>query len=80
MSSFIDLDDMGADRVEPIYTPEEVAAIFRVTADTIRVLLNAGELRGFKIGKMWRITHTELQRYTRVRFKIKTKDETGYIT
>lgn len=49
-------------------TIKEAAPLLGVTERTLRIMLNAGELHGFKVGTrgpkaQWRITTAELERF-----------------
>ena len=48
-----------------LLTPEEAAAILKLSTFTIRKLLRNGTLPGIKIGggKEWRIDRSDLERY-----------------
>lgn len=46
--------------MEQIYTAEEAAAILRVTESAMREYLKAGRVKGFKVGKFWRIKESAL--------------------
>lgn len=46
-------------------TPDEVAALLRVSADAIRRLLRRGALPAVRIGRAWRVEEAELQRWLR---------------
>lgn len=48
---------------DKLYTVKEVAEMFSVATSTIRKKLRKGDLKGIKIGKVWRIKRTEIQRY-----------------
>ncbi|MGE0342530.1 MAG: helix-turn-helix domain-containing protein [Porticoccaceae bacterium] len=65
--------------IEPIYTPEEIAIIMGVKIETVRDYLKRGSLIGFKFGKQWRVTHTELQAFAKTKFKIRSAAETGHV-
>ena len=41
-----------------------VAAMFRVSRETVRKLLCDGEIKGFKVGEQWRIRKDDLMAYT----------------
>lgn len=41
--------------LDEILTPEEVARELKITARSVKDLLRAGTLNGFKIGRRWRI-------------------------
>lgn len=42
------------------YTPEEVAAILRVSRKRVKNLLETGRARGIKIGRNWRVLGNDL--------------------
>lgn len=44
-------------------TPEEVAAVLRVSPEAIRRLLKRGEIPAIRIGRAWRVEENELQRW-----------------
>ncbi len=39
--------------------PDEIAKIWRVTPRHVRMLLNRGQLRGFKFGDCWRVRQSD---------------------
>ena len=45
------------------YTPEEVADILKMKVTTIRKYLTQGDLKGMKIGRIWRISEEELKEF-----------------
>ena len=45
------------------YTVYDLVVMFDVHPETIRRMLKSGELKGFKMGKGWRITEEEVERY-----------------
>ncbi len=48
---------------KPYYSPEEVAAYYDVTAETIRRLCRENKIPGaVQVGKQWRIPRAYLQR------------------
>ena len=49
--------------VERIYTPEEVAELLSVTPKTVKDWLRAGKLKGSKLGKLWRVQDSDIQRF-----------------
>ena len=49
-------------REKPILTPDRVALLLGITETQVRVLARAGELPGFKLGKLWRFEKTALMR------------------
>lgn len=46
-------------------TPDEVAALLRVSPDAIRRLLRRGALPAIRVGRAWRVEEGELQRWLR---------------
>ena len=44
-----------------LYTVEEIAEILKVTERTLYNYIKSGVLKAVKIGKYWRIKHTDLQ-------------------
>lgn len=52
-----------------IYTPEEVAEILDVAPTTIRKWLRNGHLKGFRPGRLWRISEEQLQEFIKRRSK-----------
>ncbi len=46
-----------------VLTLEEVAELLRVHTQTAKKLLETGELRGRKVGRQWRVTRAEVERY-----------------
>lgn len=51
------------DEREPIseyLTPREVMDLLYIGKNTLYKLLNSGELKGFRIGKQWRVKREEL--------------------
>jgi acetyl-CoA synthetase len=48
---------------ETVYTPNEVAKRLKVDRDTIYKLLQDGELKGKKVGRLWRVSDSNLSEY-----------------
>lgn len=48
---------------EKVYTSEEVAEMLKVKPITIRRYILANKLDAFKVGKNWRIYHSELTKF-----------------
>jgi len=46
---------------ERLLTPEEVAERLVVSPNTIRTWLRTGELKGIKVGRLWRIKESYLE-------------------
>ena len=49
--------------MKKIFTPEEIADELSVTRKSIYVWLQKGELKGFKVGKLWRVTREDLEMF-----------------
>lgn len=52
---------------EPIseyLTPREVMDLLYIGKNTLYKLLGSGELKGFRIGRQWRVAKQELKKYT----------------
>ena len=47
-----------------VYTIQEVADILKVDYFTIYRLVRDNKLKTFRVGRLWRITEEELQRFT----------------
>ena len=47
----------------PVYTPEELAERWRVSPVTVRRALMAGTLKGFQVGRQWRIPEEAVEKY-----------------
>ncbi|KKK39377.1 excisionase [Mesobacillus campisalis] len=45
------------------YTPDEIAAMFKISKHTVYELIKRGELNAFKVGNKMRIEHAEMERY-----------------
>jgi len=41
-------------------TPKDVARIYSISEQTVKNWLRSGKLPGFKVGKVWRISHDDL--------------------
>lgn len=48
--------------VDPLYDTEAVAKIFSLSRQTIQDWINAGKIKAFKLGGMWRIPKSEILR------------------
>lgn len=46
-----------------LYTAQEVAGILRVSYMTVVAMLRQGKLKGFRVGREWRISEKELKNY-----------------
>jgi excisionase family DNA binding protein len=49
--------------MEPLLTAKETADVLKVTVRTVYNLLERGELRGVKVGRVWRFSEDELKAY-----------------
>ena len=49
--------------MKKIFTPEEIADELSVSRKSVYVWLQKGELAGFKVGKLWRITREDLENF-----------------
>jgi excisionase family DNA binding protein len=46
-----------------VYTPEQLAEQWGVTRHTVLTYLRTGKLKGFKIGRFWRIREHDLNAF-----------------
>ena len=46
-----------------VYTPEEIAEILQITEYTVLKWLREGKLKGFRAGKLWRISDMTLREF-----------------
>jgi excisionase family DNA binding protein len=53
----------GGDKMQNLYTVEQVAEKFEVHPETVRKLARAGELSGKKIGNSWRFSDEDLSKF-----------------
>src|SRR5262245_51638064 len=53
----------GRRRMETYLTPEEIAERLKVVPRTVYRWLTTGSLRGIKLGRIWRVAPTDLQRF-----------------
>ncbi len=53
----------GGDAVEKLLTPKEVAYLLQVKPVTIMTYLRRGELKGVKVGRLWRVRNTDLEAF-----------------
>ena len=49
-----------------IMTVQEVADALRVSAETVRNLIQRGELQGFRVGRVWRVRLDSVDRLVNV--------------
>lgn len=50
-------------RDDDVNTVEDVAAKMKCSVRTVYSLLRAGELRGFRVGREWRVTNKQLSEF-----------------
>ena len=48
-----------------VYTVDEVAALLKVNPRTVYRMLERGEMKGFKVGTAWRISHDAIEAFMR---------------
>jgi len=51
---------------EKFYTAQQVAEMFQVHQRTVLVWLRTGKLHGVKMGRLWRIPESELNRISEI--------------
>ena len=51
--------------MDKLYTVEEAAKFLSVHAETLRLWLRLGKIKGVKVGRGWRIPETELEALTK---------------
>jgi len=49
--------------VEKLLTPKEVAFLLQVKPVTIMTYLRRGELKGVKVGRLWRVRGSDLEAF-----------------
>jgi excisionase family DNA binding protein len=47
----------------PLYKPEEVADLLKVSPETVRLWLKEGKLKGAKIGTTWRVKQEDIEAF-----------------
>ena len=50
-----------------LLTINDVAKILKVSQGTIRRMPNRGELKGVRVGRLWRIPQMEIDRFSRTK-------------
>ena len=51
------------DKYPPVLSTDEVAEVLGVTSKTVRVLISSGELKGIRVGKLYKVTKDVLLEY-----------------
>ena len=68
MYDYEDYDQFdGQEPISKYLTPREVMDLLYIGKNTLYKLLNSGELKGFRIGKQWRVERSELKKYIQQR-------------
>jgi excisionase family DNA binding protein len=52
-----------AEHTGTVYTPEQLAEQWGVTRHTVLTYLRTGKLKGFKVGRFWRIRERDLSAF-----------------
>lgn len=55
-------------------TPEDVAQRYQVTVHSVREWCRSGKLRAIQIGRLWRITPADLDRFIRKNYQEENED------
>lgn len=55
--------ELDEEELEPYLTPREIMDLLFIGKNTVYQLLNSGQLKGFRVGKQWRVTREELRRF-----------------
>jgi excisionase family DNA binding protein len=50
---------------ETLLTIEQVAEQLRVSTRTVRRIMDTDEIKGFRVGKRWRFTQSEIDAYVK---------------
>ena len=58
--------------MDKLLTPEDVAQLLSVSLKTVGNWLRSGQLRGIKLGRLWRIPEQELERFVGLSVTTKT--------
>jgi excisionase family DNA binding protein len=61
--------------VEEIFTPEEAAARLKIHEQTLRRFLREGKIKGYYIGRVWRIPESALKEWLETMSNQPPKDE-----
>lgn len=51
---------------DKLYTVKELQKYLRLSEKTVLLMLNSGQLKGFKAGGKWRVTQTELNKFMKL--------------
>lgn len=65
MYEYDDCENMDErESISEYLTPREVMDLLYIGKNTLYKLLGSGELKGFRIGRQWRVAKYELKKYT----------------
>lgn len=64
-------DTDKSDMITTLYSPEEVADILQLELSSTYSLLRSGELKAFRVGKIWKVSKLALQDYILTESKMK---------
>jgi len=53
----------GEETVEKLLTPKEVADLLQIKPITVMTYLRKGTLKGFKVGRLWRVRNSDLEAF-----------------
>jgi excisionase family DNA binding protein len=48
---------------DPVLTSKEVQAILKISKAELNVLLNTGQIKAFRVGRLWRIRKSDLDKF-----------------
>jgi excisionase family DNA binding protein len=65
-------------RKEEFFTPQEVAEKLKVSVRTIKTHLLSGELKGVKVGRLWRVTPEAIQNFLTARPQPAAQPKEGF--
>ena len=60
------LEERKQELLPVVLTPTEAMDILGVGKNTIYHLLNTGQLRGIRIGRVWRINYEEIEKFLKI--------------
>ena len=55
--------------MQRLYTPEQVAKVLKVKIPTVHRWLREGTLEGIRVGRLWRITHSQFEDFIGFEFQ-----------
>ena len=66
MYDYDDYDSLDErESISEYLTPREVMDLLYIGKNTLYGLLNSGELKGFRVGKQWRVRREDLMEFCR---------------